>query len=132
VYDLYAARAAHGAQVEADWNALFAKYKQDFPTEAQEIERRVSGKLPEGWSAALPKFTPSDAAVATRKLSEGVLTALSNIIPDLIGGSADLTGSNLTRWKTAVDFQHVSTKRRREARIALLIASFLSLSLFPT
>ncbi|KAI8343855.1 transketolase, partial [Chlamydoabsidia padenii] len=109
VYDLYAARAAHGAQAEAAWNALFAKYKQEFPAEAAEIERRFSGKLPEGWEAALPKFTPADAAVATRKLSEGVLTALSNVIPELIGGSADLTGSNLTRWKTAVDFQHPST-----------------------
>jgi transketolase len=105
---LYAARAAHGAEAEAAWNALFAKYKQEFPAEAAEIERRFSGKLPEGWEAALPKFTPADAAVATRKLSEGVLTALSNVIPELIGGSADLTGSNLTRWKTAVDFQHVS------------------------
>ncbi|CAO3629479.1 unnamed protein product [Cunninghamella echinulata] len=109
VYDLYAARAAHGAKAEADWNALFAKYKQEYPKEASEIERRFSGKLPEGWEAALPKFTPADAAVATRKLSEGVLTALSSVIPDLVGGSADLTGSNLTRWKTAVDFQHPST-----------------------
>ncbi|KAI8096564.1 transketolase [Halteromyces radiatus] len=109
VYDLYGARAAHGAQAEAEWNALFAKYKQEYPADGEEIERRFNGKLPEGWEAALPKFTPSDAAVATRKLSEGVLTALSNIVPEMIGGSADLTGSNLTRWKTAVDFQHPST-----------------------
>ncbi|KAI8331557.1 transketolase [Chlamydoabsidia padenii] len=109
VYNLYAARATHGAQVEAAWNDLFAKYKQEFPIEAGEIERRFNGKLPQGWEAALPKFTPSDAAVATRKLSESVLTSLANIIPDMIGGSADLTSSNLTRWKTAVDFQHPST-----------------------
>ncbi|KAI9276507.1 transketolase [Sporodiniella umbellata] len=109
VYDLYAARAEYGAQVEQEWNALFAKYKAEFPAEAEEIERRFSGKLPQGWEAALPRFTPADAAVATRKLSEGVLTALSDVIPELLGGSADLTGSNLTRWKKAVDFQHPST-----------------------
>ncbi|CAO3633311.1 unnamed protein product [Cunninghamella blakesleeana] len=109
VYDLYGARATHGAQAEAEWNALFAKYKQEFAADGAEIERRFSGKLPEGWEAALPKFTPADAAVATRKLSEGVLTALSSVVPELVGGSADLTGSNLTRWKTAVDFQHPST-----------------------
>lgn len=109
VYDLYAARAAEGAKAEATWNALFDKYKQEYPAEASEVERRFSGKLPQGWQAALPKFTPADAPIATRKASEIVLTALSDIIPDLIGGSADLTSSNLTRWKTAVDFQHPST-----------------------
>lgn len=108
VYDLYTARAEQGAKAEEAWNALFAKYKTEFPQEGAEIERRFSGKLPEGWEKALPRFTPADAAVATRKLSEGVLTALSDVIPELLGGSADLTGSNLTRWKKAVDFQHVS------------------------
>ncbi|KAI8375705.1 transketolase [Choanephora cucurbitarum] len=109
VYDLYAVHAAEGAKAEEAWNALFAKYKAEFPQEASEIERRFSGKLPEGWEAALPRFTPADAPVATRKLSEGVLTALSDVLPELLGGSADLTGSNLTRWKKAVDFQHPST-----------------------
>lgn len=114
VYDLYAARAQYGAQVEQEWNALFAKYKAEFPAEAAEIERRFSGKLPQGWEAALPRFTPADAPVATRKLSEGVLTALSDVIPELLGGSADLTGSNLTRWKKAVDFQHVRKKKKKK------------------
>ncbi|KAG2232535.1 hypothetical protein INT48_005425 [Thamnidium elegans] len=109
VYDLYATRAEQGAEIEAAWNALFAQYKTEFPEESAEIERRFSGKLPEGWEAALPRFTPADAAVATRKLSEGVLTSLSDVLPELLGGSADLTGSNLTRWKKAVDFQHPST-----------------------
>lgn len=108
VYELYAARAAHGAAAEAEWNALFAKYSQEYPKEAAELTRRLSGGLPEGWKDALPRFTPADPAVATRKLSEGVLTALADVIPELLGGSADLTGSNLTRWKKAVDFQHVS------------------------
>ncbi|KAF7721395.1 Transketolase [Apophysomyces ossiformis] len=98
-----------GAQYEAAWNELFEKYKQAFPAEAAEIVRRFSGELPEGWEKALPRFTPSDAPVATRKLSEGVLNALGENLTELVGGSADLTGSNLTRWKTAVDFQHPST-----------------------
>ncbi|KAI8978502.1 transketolase [Pilobolus umbonatus] len=109
VYDLYATRAEQGAQLEEAWNALYAQYKEEFPTEAAELERRLAGELPEGWQSALPRFTPADAPVATRKLSEGVLTALSDVVPELLGGSADLTGSNLTRWKKAVDFQHPST-----------------------
>ncbi|CAO3656757.1 unnamed protein product [Mucor hiemalis] len=109
VYDLYATRAEEGAKAEEAWNALLAQYKGEFPEEAAEIERRFAGKLPEGWESKLPRFTPADAAVATRKLSEGVLTALSDVLPELLGGSADLTGSNLTRWKKAVDFQHPST-----------------------
>jgi transketolase len=58
----------------------------------------------------LPTYSPSDPALATRKLSETLLTKIADSLPELIGGSADLTGSNLTRWKTAKDFQHPSTK----------------------
>ena len=65
--------------------------------------------MPEGWEQHLPRYTPSDSAVATRKLSEIVLNKIVDVLPELIGGSADLTGSNLTRWKTAVDFQPEST-----------------------
>lgn len=109
VYDFWAKIAEQNAKVEAEWNELVAKYNKEFPTEAAELKRRLEGKLPEGWEKALPRFNPGDAAVATRKLSETVLTALSDVVPELIGGSADLTGSNLTRWKKAVDFQHPST-----------------------
>jgi transketolase len=106
---LYHARAKEGAQYEEKWNQLFSKYKSEFGKEAAEIERRFANKLPAGWEKSLPRFSPSDSAVATRKLSEGVLTAIEQALPELIGGSADLTGSNLTRWKDAVDFQHPST-----------------------
>ncbi|KAI9498357.1 transketolase [Zychaea mexicana] len=109
VYEFYGARAAAGAAAETEWNALLEKYVQQFPTEGADLKRRLAGQLPEGWEAALPRFTPADAAVATRKLSEGVLTALADKVPEMLGGSADLTGSNLTRWKQAVDFQHPST-----------------------
>ncbi|KAI9469837.1 MAG: transketolase [Benjaminiella poitrasii] len=110
IYDLYHKRAQQGAEVEDKWNQLFAQYKEKYPKEAAEIERRFSNTLPEGWEKALPRFTPADAPVATRKLSEGVLAAIEGQLPELIGGSADLTGSNLTRWKNAVDFQNPSTK----------------------
>jgi transketolase len=65
--------------------------------------------LPEGWEKHLPRYTPSDPAVATRKLSENVLNKIVHVLPELIGGSADLTGSNLTLWKNAVEFQPEST-----------------------
>ncbi|KAJ2766153.1 Transketolase, partial [Coemansia nantahalensis] len=70
-----------------------------------ELTRRIAGQLPSGWEELLPRYTPADKAVATRKLSEIVINALAPVIPELVGGSADLTGSNLTRWKGAVDFQ---------------------------
>jgi transketolase len=61
--------------------------------------------LPEGWQNKLPTYKATDPAIASRKLSESVLEAIHNVIPELISGSADLTGSNNTRWKNAVDFQ---------------------------
>lgn len=110
IYSAYKEIAQRGAKAEADWNQLFGEYGKKFGKEHDEIARRISGKLPEGWQKALPTYTPSDPAVASRKLSETVLSKLSDAIPELLGGSADLTGSNLTRWSSAVDFQHPSTK----------------------
>ena len=74
---------------------------------AKDLKRRLNHELPSGWKEALPRYQPSDAAVATRKLSEAVLNKIAPLIPELVGGSADLTGSNLTRWKGAEDFQAV-------------------------
>ena len=84
-------------------------YGQKYPNEHAELVRRIAGKLPEGWEKKLPIYKPSDPAVASRKLSEIVLTAIIPSLPDLIGGSADLTGSNLTKVKGSVDFQPPST-----------------------
>ncbi|KAL7272777.1 Transketolase [Rhizina undulata] len=109
VYEYYGATAARGAAQEEEWNQLFAKYKVQYPTEAADLERRLARKLPEGWEKALPTYKPTDAAVASRKLSENVLQKLFPVIPELVGGSADLTSSNLTRTKEAVDFQPPST-----------------------
>jgi transketolase len=109
VYDLYHKKAAEGAAREAEWVQLFKKYTAAFPAEAADLKRRLSGALPEGWEKALPVYTPADKAVATRKSSEIVLQKIHEVLPELVGGSADLTGSNLTRWTNAVDFQPPST-----------------------
>lgn len=109
VYDLYGKHSSEGAAREAEWNQLLAKYGEAFPAEHADLTRRLKGELPEGWEKALPVYSPSDAAVATRKLSEIVLSKIEGVLPELMGGSADLTGSNLTRWKDAVDFQPPSS-----------------------
>ncbi|KAH7026189.1 transketolase [Microdochium trichocladiopsis] len=109
VYDLYSKHAAEGAAAEEEWNKLFAKYGEKYPKEHADLQRRLKGDLPEGWEKSLPTYTPADPAVASRKLSETVLSKIEAAIPELIGGSADLTGSNLTRWKGATDFQPEST-----------------------
>ena len=70
--------------------------------------RRFAGKLPDNWKSYLPKYSLSDSPVGTRKLSEQVINKIADIMPEFFGGSADLTGSNLTRWKTAIDFQPVN------------------------
>ncbi|KAJ2818750.1 Transketolase [Coemansia erecta] len=105
VYKYYGERAALGAQREKEWTELLAKYAQAHPQLHADLTRRLEGRLPEGWEQTLPRYSPSDKALATRKLSETALSALAAKIPELMGGSADLTGSNLTRWKDAVDFQ---------------------------
>ncbi|KAF5860423.1 Transketolase [Aspergillus alliaceus] len=105
VYDLYHKTAAQGAAKEQEWNRLFEKYATEYKDEHADLARRLSGKLPEGWEKSLPTYKPTDPAVASRKLSEAVLEKVHSVIPELLSGSADLTGSNNTRWKNAVDFQ---------------------------
>ncbi|TDZ14187.1 Transketolase [Colletotrichum orbiculare MAFF 240422] len=109
VYDAYGKHAAEGAAAEAEWNKLLEKYAEKYSAEHKDLLRRLSGDLPEGWEKSLPVYTPADPAIASRKLSETVLSKIEGILPELVGGSADLTGSNLTRWKDAVDFQAPQT-----------------------
>jgi transketolase len=104
VYDMYNKHAAEGAAAEEEWNQLFEKYGKEHGEAHADLKRRLTGDLPEGWQKALPTYKPTDAAVASRKLSETVLSSIHQVLPELVGGSADLTGSNLTRWKDAVDF----------------------------
>ena len=105
VYDMYHKHSAEGAAKEQEWNQMFEKYGKEHKDAHADLLRRQSGKLPEGWEKCLPTYKPGDKEQASRKLSEAVLEAVHEVIPDLIGGSADLTGSNNTRWKNAVDFQ---------------------------
>lgn len=105
VYDMYHKRASEGAAKEKEWNETFEKYGSKHSNEHSELKRRLTGLLPEGWQKHLPTYKPSDPAIASRKLSEACLEALHSVIPELVCGSADLTGSNNTRWKDAVDFQ---------------------------
>ncbi|KAL0263722.1 Transketolase [Diplodia seriata] len=105
VYDLYGKKASEGAALEAEWNKLFEKYGSEHKEAHADLARRLTGKLPEGWEKKLPTYKPTDAAIASRKLSESVLEAIYEAVPELVSGSADLTGSNNTRWKAAVDFQ---------------------------
>jgi transketolase len=93
-----------GASAEAAWQSTLAQYRSKYASEAAEFERYLSGKLPEGWANALPTYTPADKEVASRKHSEICLNALAPVLPELIGGSADLTHSNLTEMKGFGDF----------------------------
>ncbi|KAJ4418327.1 Transketolase [Gnomoniopsis sp. IMI 355080] len=108
-YDLCGKAASSGAAAEQEWNKLFSSYAEKYKSEADDLVRRQKGDLPEGWEKSLPLYTPADSAVASRKLSETVLQKIHQVLPELFGGSADLTGSNLTRWKEAVDFQPPAT-----------------------
>lgn len=109
VANYFAEKVEENKKEQQAWEKLFNEYKAKYPKEGAEVQRRLDGKLPDGWKKALPTYTAKDKAAATRKLSENVLDALYPIIPELIGGSADLTGSNLTRAANSVDFQPPST-----------------------
>ncbi|MDD3926917.1 MAG: transketolase C-terminal domain-containing protein, partial [bacterium] len=104
VLDYFRQAVDRGAGYESQWNAMFSAYKTEYPGEAAEFERVMSGRLPEGWEKALPVFTPDDKAEATRSLSGKVLNALAEVMPELMGGSADLAPSTKTLLKSAGDF----------------------------
>ena len=101
VYAGWDARAA-GAKREADWNAKYAAYLKAFPAEAAEFTRRMAGELPSGWrqqaDGFLAKVNEKAETIASRKASQNSIEALAPALPELIGGSADLAGSNLTLW----------------------------------
>ncbi|KAK2687781.1 hypothetical protein QWA68_013222 [Fusarium oxysporum] len=105
VYDIYHQQASSGSKARDKWMTLMTAYADHFPAEYADIQRRVEGTMPQDWESALPNFSPSEESVATRKLSETVLSRIHTTIPELIGGSADLTPSNLTRWSAATDLQ---------------------------
>jgi transketolase len=110
VYEAWDAKAK-GSALEAEWNAKFAAYRAAFPIEAAEFERRMQGELSANWSEhaakAIADINAKGETIATRKASQNAINALQPALPEFLGGSADLTGSNLTNW---VGCKHVKGK----------------------
>ncbi|MGF1499958.1 MAG: transketolase [Elainellaceae cyanobacterium] len=101
-----------GAGYEAEWQETMATYRTKYPEDAAELERMLSGTLPENWTDTLPTYTSTDKGIATRKHSQATLNAIAPALPELIGGSADLTHSNLTELKISGDFQQGQYENR--------------------
>lgn len=105
VYDGWNAKEK-GAKLENDWNALFAEYQAKFPEKAAEFVRRMNRELPAGFDAyvqtALKEVCDKAEKIATRKASQNSIEILAKVLPELVGGSADLTPSNLTDWSGSV------------------------------
>jgi transketolase len=101
IYDAWDARE-RGTVLEGDWNARFAAYGAAYPKLATELQRRLGGELPDAFrersAALIAQQLEKGETVATRKASQQAIEALAPALPELIGGSADLTGSVLTRW----------------------------------
>ena len=105
VYDAWNAVEA-GAKLEKEWNELFARYQAKFPAEAAEFVRRMEGRLPadfdEHVAAELKAVCDKHEKIATRKASQNSIEALAKVLPEFVGGSADLTPSNLTDWSASI------------------------------
>jgi transketolase len=104
-YDHWRQAVSRGEAAEAAWDASLADYRAKYPAEAAEFERQLRGELPKGWDAGLPSYTAADKGLATRQHSYNCLNAIGPALPELIGGSADLTHSNLTDIKGEKGFQ---------------------------
>ncbi|EGV29933.1 transketolase [Thiorhodococcus drewsii AZ1] len=102
IYQSWNARE-RGAAEEQSWNDRFAAYAKAYPAEAAEFKRRMSGDLPADWSEQADAFVASVVekaeTIASRKASQNTLNGFGPLLPELLGGSADLAGSNLTLWK---------------------------------
>ncbi|MCG7907958.1 MAG: transketolase [gamma proteobacterium symbiont of Stewartia floridana] len=101
IYAGWSAKAS-GAEAESSWNDKFAAYQSAFPELAAEFNRRMSGDLPDNWEAEAAKFiaevNEKAESPATRKASQNALNGYGPLLPEFLGGSADLTPSNLTAW----------------------------------
>ena len=99
-----------GSEEEIEWNDLFVAYEQAYPELAAEFLRRQYGVLPDNWLFESEEWVKNcqeeKATIATRKASQQALNKIGHILPELIGGSADLTGSNLTNWTDSVAITH--------------------------
>jgi transketolase len=105
VYDAWDAKKK-GAALESEWNAVFDAYAEKFPKEAAEFARRMKGELPADFSKTVQAYIDAcnekKETIATRKASQNAIQAYAPVLPEFLGGSADLTGSNLTNWKECV------------------------------
>jgi transketolase len=109
VYSAWDAKAA-GAAREAEWTALFARYAAEYPAQAAELTRRMAGELPGNFTAVVDAYiqqcVDKKETIATRKASQNAIQAFAPALPEFLGGSADLTGSNLTNWKECIAVRH--------------------------
>ena len=105
VYEGWDARA-RGAVLEREWNERFGAYEEQYPVLAHEFQRRMAGELPVKWKghrdALLDMVEAKAETIATRKASQNAIEGLAPALPEFVGGSADLTGSNLTNWSGAI------------------------------
>ncbi|MFN7959734.1 MAG: transketolase [Thermoanaerobaculia bacterium] len=108
----FQAAAERGAALSATWQREIEAYRQAFPAEGEELARRLAGELPEGWDRDLPVFRPEEGGLATRAASGKVLNALAARLPELLGGSADLAGSNNTMISGEPAFSRASPEGR--------------------
>lgn len=101
IYDEWDGRA-RGKKLEDEWKAKFAEYTKKYPAEAAEFTRRLAGDLPANWrehaDGFINKVNEKGETIATRKASQNAIEGLAPALPELVGGSADLAGSNLTLW----------------------------------
>jgi len=108
----YRQAVARGANLESAWNQKFAEFKNANPEKGAELERRLAGKLPKGWQKSLPSFPADPKGMSTRVASGKTLNALAPLLPELLGGSADLAPSNNTMIEGSPSFQKDSPQGR--------------------
>ncbi len=94
-----------GKRLQSEWESRWQRYRKAYPDLAAELERRLAGRLPQGWDNDLPNFPVDSKGLATRAASGKVINVLAGRLPELIGGSADLTGSNKTWIDGSTGFQ---------------------------
>ncbi len=129
----FAAAAARGAAAAQAWNERRVRFATAAPELARELDRRAARTLPEGWTQALPRFTVADKPIATRAVSGKILQTIAPVLPELLGGSADLAESNNTLLAGEASFS-ASTPNGRNLRFGVrehamgAILSGLSLS----
>ncbi len=108
----YRLAVPQGERAEAIWRDMLTNYEQEYPEETKELHRVLEGKLPENWQTAMPQFRTENGPIATRAASGQVLEALAPVIPELVGGSADLAPSTKTYLSGYAEFQKETPEGR--------------------